>query len=173
MSDSRPASGVMSGPRPLAIDVEVIAAMIERGGSFVQALGRAAFRADAGNRERIKRAFPEIWSEYAQVANRLRLRPRPEGSMNTESVTSHARAAMTRGRQRTRTVLGVLLIHVPGGWKTSNGDFEIHRHEADYGGWVLYGGAPMGESCGSVRGAVAEILRLRALVALHETEAAR
>lgn len=47
-------------------DQEITNAMVKYGGSFVQALGRAAQLADSDNMERLKIAFPEYWSNYAK-----------------------------------------------------------------------------------------------------------
>lgn len=44
--------------------MSVAIAMQERGGSFVKALGNALMRADAQNREKIRRTFSEYWKEY-------------------------------------------------------------------------------------------------------------
>lgn len=45
--------------------------MKKYGGSFVKALGEAAFHADPKNLERIKRAFPDYWGDYEQQGIRL------------------------------------------------------------------------------------------------------
>ena len=47
-------------------------AMEKYGGSFVKALGAAAQRADRDNLEKIKRAFPEYWSEYAVMGEKMK-----------------------------------------------------------------------------------------------------
>ena len=44
-----------------------ISAMLKYGGSFVQALARAALAADAENLARIKRAWPEYWKTYEEM----------------------------------------------------------------------------------------------------------
>ncbi len=49
-------------------DAQVIDAMMERGGSFVSALGQAARRADSENLQRIKVTWPEYWEAYTLVA---------------------------------------------------------------------------------------------------------
>ena len=49
-------------------DIDIICAMIDRGGSFASALGEAANRADAHNLAKIKAAFPELWTYYGQFA---------------------------------------------------------------------------------------------------------
>jgi hypothetical protein len=46
-------------------DGRTIEVMARFGGSFVKALAEAARRADPINRERIKTAFREYWSDYA------------------------------------------------------------------------------------------------------------
>jgi len=46
----------------------VAAAMIQYGGHFVQCLGQALRIADQLNRDRIEEAFPEYWTEYAEIA---------------------------------------------------------------------------------------------------------
>jgi hypothetical protein len=45
-------------------DLYTIYAMGEQGGSFVQALARAALLADPENLQRLKTAFPEYWETY-------------------------------------------------------------------------------------------------------------
>ncbi len=44
-------------------------AMIRHGGSFVQALGRAARHADGDNLRRIKQAFPGYWARYERLGS--------------------------------------------------------------------------------------------------------
>ena len=46
----------------------VIEAMQRNGGHFVRALAVAATFADEPNLERLKRAWPEYWSKYAEMA---------------------------------------------------------------------------------------------------------
>lgn len=46
----------------------IAAAMIEHGGGFVIALGKALQYADSENVRRIKDAFPEYWNRYAELA---------------------------------------------------------------------------------------------------------
>lgn len=53
-------------------DQKVITAMIMFGGSFASALGQAAQRADYMNLERIKAAFPHLWAQYTELAERSR-----------------------------------------------------------------------------------------------------
>jgi hypothetical protein len=45
-------------------DFWTIRAMIDHGGNFVSALGRAAKYADSDNLEKIKRAWPLCWEHY-------------------------------------------------------------------------------------------------------------
>jgi len=44
--------------------------MIKHGGSFVQALGHALIHADPMNQIKIKRAFPEYWEKYTEMAKK-------------------------------------------------------------------------------------------------------
>ena len=53
-------------------DVDIAAAMIDRGDNFAAALGRAWAVADRTNQERIKAAFPDLWDTYADVVRNLR-----------------------------------------------------------------------------------------------------
>lgn len=53
---------------------QIVNAMTEYGGSFVQALANAFRKADDGNAERIRLAFPEIWAIYTNLA-RLKYEP--------------------------------------------------------------------------------------------------
>jgi len=41
--------------------------MIQYGGSFVSALGKAARYADVGNLARLRDAFPDYWRNYAEM----------------------------------------------------------------------------------------------------------
>jgi hypothetical protein len=50
------------------LDLETIALMEKRGGSFVKALANAARYADPPNLETIKLAFPVYWQKYATDA---------------------------------------------------------------------------------------------------------
>ncbi len=47
---------------------KIIEAMERYGGSFVQALAAACWRADPNNFQRLKKAFPEYWREYSDMA---------------------------------------------------------------------------------------------------------
>lgn len=53
-------------------DYWTIQAMRKAGGSFVQALGVAAQRADDNNLRRIKVTWPEYWSTYEKAGEQLR-----------------------------------------------------------------------------------------------------
>ena len=55
-------------------DEQIGNAMTEYGGSFVQALANAFRKADDGNAERIRLAFPELWAIYTNLA-RLKYEP--------------------------------------------------------------------------------------------------
>ena len=52
-------------------ETNVIRAMLKWGGSFVEALGKAAMMADRNNLDRIKLAWPEYWEQYAEMAKSL------------------------------------------------------------------------------------------------------
>ncbi len=56
----------------LVTDLEIIDAMATYGGSFSQVLAQACYCADPNNLERIKAAFPELWAEYAELAQARR-----------------------------------------------------------------------------------------------------
>ncbi|KKM70733.1 hypothetical protein LCGC14_1437830 [marine sediment metagenome] len=47
--------------------------MQKHGGSFVQALGTAAERADDSNLSKIKETWPEYWSEYEGLGEELQV----------------------------------------------------------------------------------------------------
>lgn len=47
-------------------------AMIQFGGSFVQALGKALRLADPENSEKLRRAFPEYCEAYAEFARTIK-----------------------------------------------------------------------------------------------------
>lgn len=51
-------------------DHDIADAMMSFGGGFVEALARAFYRADPCNAEKLKRAFPEYWAEYRDIAKR-------------------------------------------------------------------------------------------------------
>jgi len=53
-------------------DWDVVEAMRTYGGSFVQALAVCFQRADVENQYRLKAAFPELWSEYQELAVKAR-----------------------------------------------------------------------------------------------------
>ena len=47
--------------------LKVAANMVKHGGGFVQLLGRALYKADPVNVEKIKGAWPEYWKEYKPI----------------------------------------------------------------------------------------------------------
>jgi hypothetical protein len=49
-------------------DRPIVDAMIRYGGSFVHDLGLLFLRADEDNRARLRAAFPDLWTEYADIA---------------------------------------------------------------------------------------------------------
>jgi len=49
-------------------EFEVVEAMFDYGGSFVQQLSICFHRADPFNFEKLKDAFPEYWEEYSEIA---------------------------------------------------------------------------------------------------------
>lgn len=49
-------------------DFDVASSMIAYGGSLVSALGHLWLIGDPDNRERIKKAWPEYWQKYQQIA---------------------------------------------------------------------------------------------------------
>lgn len=53
-------------------EYEVVTAMQQMGGSFVQALSRAFIAADPINRLKLRAAFQEYWAEYSDLAKRSR-----------------------------------------------------------------------------------------------------
>lgn len=56
----------------MSSDYWTIQTMIRHGGSFVQALGEAAQRADYDNLRLIKTTWPEYWSRYEKRGEQLR-----------------------------------------------------------------------------------------------------
>ena len=52
-------------------DFQIIDTMRSHGGGFASALAVAAMRADHDNLARIKRAFPEYWTNYRLLAERI------------------------------------------------------------------------------------------------------
>ena len=50
------------------IDREILNTMATYGGSFAQAIARAALVADSENFIKLKAAFPELWDRYAEIA---------------------------------------------------------------------------------------------------------
>ena len=49
----------------------VVATMLRFGGSFVKALANAFQAADPVNFERLRAAFPDIWSRYETMAGKM------------------------------------------------------------------------------------------------------
>lgn len=49
-------------------ETQIVQAMTEYGGAFVKCLAETWRRADDGNAERIRLAFPEIWTTYTNLA---------------------------------------------------------------------------------------------------------
>lgn len=49
-------------------DIDTVDAMEKYGGSFVCALAKAARAADHVNLAKIKKAFPEYWKHYEEMA---------------------------------------------------------------------------------------------------------
>lgn len=49
-------------------EFEVVEAMSKYGGSFVQCLAEAFHHADVGNLRKLKKAFPEYWKRYEEMA---------------------------------------------------------------------------------------------------------
>ncbi len=48
--------------------LDVANAMVRYGGSFVQCLGKALFRADHINTRIIKNSFPHYWKQYKEMS---------------------------------------------------------------------------------------------------------
>ncbi len=59
-------------PQAEAEDYWTIVAMRRFGGSFVEALGEAALRADSWNMARLKKAFPDYFHKYAELGATLK-----------------------------------------------------------------------------------------------------
>ena len=53
-------------------DYQIVQAMRIYGGSFAEALADLFDRADRENQRIIKAAWPEMWAEYAELAERAR-----------------------------------------------------------------------------------------------------
>ena len=53
-------------------DYAIVQAMARFGGSFAKALSDVAHKADPENLARLKAAFPELWTEYAEMARLAR-----------------------------------------------------------------------------------------------------
>ena len=54
-------------------ETETIAAMERYGGGFAGSIGKAAAHADALNYARLREAFPDLWEEYAAMAQQLEM----------------------------------------------------------------------------------------------------
>ena len=65
-------------------DYEITEAMIRYGGGFVSRLGQLWQWADDSNQQWLKAAFPDYWTEYAELA-KLRARTLTEGAAVRES----------------------------------------------------------------------------------------
>lgn len=59
----------------MTTDSQIVAAMVEYGGSFVKALAEAWRRADPVNRKLIKDTWPEYWERYKQMVTKPELAP--------------------------------------------------------------------------------------------------
>lgn len=60
---------------PTEFDYDVVRAMEKFGGSFVKALAECFGRADSVNFEKLKTAFPNIWNEYKEIAEKYPGKP--------------------------------------------------------------------------------------------------
>lgn len=94
----------------------------------------------------------------------------------TESLASRMARASKPGHRptRTRTVQGLKLLALGGGaWTTTmdNDGFTFTAYENTEGGWVLWGADPARSLWfRTLAGAVAFVVRIKALVALHEVQ---
>lgn len=84
-------------------DYKTLDAMELYGGSFASAIAVAAQRADHFNYTRLKKAFPDLWKEYAAMAEQLE-RNREETHQkfqrdNERLQSMSVRAAKTRGSE--------------------------------------------------------------------------
>ena len=52
-------------------DHRTLEAMERYGGSFASAIARAACHADHMNYQRLKSAFPDLWRDYAEMAEQI------------------------------------------------------------------------------------------------------
>ncbi len=50
--------------------MNVAQAMVNYGGGFVSALGKALMHADHKNQQKIKDAFPEYWEQYKAMSKK-------------------------------------------------------------------------------------------------------
>lgn len=64
----------------MATDFDITAAMIQYGGSFVQALGKLYRLADSRNQARLKLAFPDYWKQYTQFAQQTSMHITGDGN---------------------------------------------------------------------------------------------
>jgi len=60
-------------------DEDVAQEMHRFGGSFIRALAQAWYAADIQNRMRIQTAFPDYWTEYADIVRRRQEREHGHG----------------------------------------------------------------------------------------------
>ena len=92
----------------------------------------------------------------------------------TESLASRMARASKPGYRKTRvrTVEGLKLLALGGGaWATTmdNDAFTFTVYENSEGGWLLWGADPARPLWfGTLAGAVAFVVRIKALAALHE-----
>ncbi len=59
-------------------DYEIVNAMSGYGGHFAKAIAEAARRADPENLGALKRAFPAMWDQYREMAERIHARQSAE-----------------------------------------------------------------------------------------------
>lgn len=52
-------------------DPKILEAMERYGGGFASAIARAARRADRSNYTRLRAAFPDLWWQFAEMAEQL------------------------------------------------------------------------------------------------------
>ncbi len=65
---------------------EITEAMIKYGGSFVKGLGELHRKADDINKIRLKKAFPEYWAEYKEIAINDKIREMNKGKEDANSI---------------------------------------------------------------------------------------
>ncbi len=56
-------------------DHDIVDAMIVYGGGFAARLGKLFRVADAQNQKKLKAAFPEFWTQYAEIVEIRRKQP--------------------------------------------------------------------------------------------------